>query len=78
MFANFSGNSTGDESCNKKNDRVETDVGLGNRSGHTGSRRGPAQIDGGSEIGNGGGDAGQPANPGIEAKDGENDEDEKK
>ena len=78
VFANFPGDSTRNEPGYEKYDGIEADISLRNGSGSAGNGRSPAKIDGSNQVGDSGGDAGEPANPGIEAKNRENNKNEKK
>lgn len=75
VFADFPGDGTGDKTGKKKNDGVEADIRLGDWRGPTWNRWRPTEIDSSDKIRDGGGNAGEPADPLIQAKDGENDED---
>src|SRR5208283_901115 len=68
MLANFAGDSSGHETAKQQDDGVEADVGLRDRGRCAGSGRDPAEINGGGEIADGGGDAGEAADPGIQAQ----------
>lgn len=77
VFADFPGHGTGNKTRNKKNDGVQANIRLGDWRGPTWNRWRPTEMDSSEKIRDGGGNAGEPADPLIQAKDGENDEDKK-
>jgi len=77
VLANFLGDSAGDETGQKQNDGIQSDIGLRDGGGSAGSGWAPGQMNGGDKIRNRGGDARKPTQTRVQAENRKNNEDEK-